>query len=150
MLNSCIHNHPSHTSPAFAMNDCNMGAIWSTVLWQNNNVVTTLPTMLSNLTIWLKILWQYCSPHCQFWQYGYHIWKQYCFTIWWEYSTILSQYCQFSQYCIIILLSYMVTILSNLTTLLTILLQCIDHCCVQFRRSLLMYIWRRMKLRTFV
>ena len=115
-------------SPAFVMTDRNMIRI----LWQNINIVTKSSTMLSNLTIRWTILWQHCSPYCKFWQYCYHIWKQYCLTILCEFSTILSQNWQFSQYRIAILLPYMVTILSKLTLRRTILSQ---YCSLYYRNQ---------------
>ena len=98
-------------------------AIWSTILLQNNNIAIILSTILSNVTIWWTMLWQY-SAESNIMTVLFTISSISTLLIsnvitilcnhMGAFSTILAQYLQFSLYCVKILLSYIVTILSKM------------------------------------
>ena len=100
-------------------------AIWSTILWQNNNIVIVLSTMLSNLTILLP---------CMIILFHHMV------RIFYNIVTMLSIFTILCNNIVIIygnsivkienmvnnIVTILLTILSNLTTLLTIWLQYVD------------------------
>ena len=125
-----------YTSPAFAL-------IAPILSWKNQNIVTILSTLLSNLTI----CWIYCD------NIVHHIVTfdnivTYIITnwsaLWREYPTILSQYLQISPHCTTIHLSHndivhddylvnnigttLFTILLKWSILLTVLLTVLPYC----------------------